>query len=1003
MGKVNSFLTSQQPELFENVSSTSSIVKSWNEGLVLREESLSDSEHPIEGLRTPQIGAICAIKAHWSINDNKPAIIVMPTGSGKTDTMIACMIWESLEHVLVVVPTALLRSQIASKFEDLGILSRYGLLKGGVIKPNVFELKNWPVSHQKCFEIFRNNNVVVTTVAMISKKKQEEFHDLISEYDAVFFDEAHHTTAPTWTKIRNAFTGKRILQFTATPFRRDEKLILGKIIYNYPLSHAMRDGIFTKIHFHPIDEYDRSSADKKIAKKALSLLRSDREAGKDHMLLVRANTIDRANFLYDQFYNITENSDLFPVLVTSDRKKLKPKHAMELIAQKQAKIIVSVDMFGEGIDLPNLKIAALHDQYKSLPITLQFIGRITRSEANLGEAKFVANLGDETFIPALQKLYIENADWNKVLPELSRYAVLRRTSFQELVERFVKNEDEELELTHLLSIFKPTVSMRVFGYSDDSTININNWGVVLKGDPAVYVTNDENLLISFSKESMRINWMSGPECTDIRWGYSLVYIDRTRKLCYVNSSEHGINEFDLAKAIVPSRYTIDPEFNFRVFGGMKRLLLSNVGLKKMMGNRSITYQSFIGSNVEDGLSYILRHSSQKSNLFGTGYEGCGPETIGAAAKGRIWSFKQDNLDNFLRWAEQCGEKLTDSSISVESILKGVLKPKKIEELPPIGIICVEQNSDLISEKGESQYSVILDNQEIDIFDTELKPELEDGYNQYHLIISMIIGRNRAKVPLKMTLDNSGFRFKRLELLTDIKIKKGNYISSIEALLNDNPPSIIFADFSFLIGAYYVPIEEISSEIELDEDYLEVWNWDGVNIRSESYIPEKNNIDSVQYKVLEKEKDLWDVLYLDDGCGEIADIVALKDTDDYIRACFYHCKYSSEDMPGARKKDLYELCGQARLSAKWKNASTNLLKQLLRRSKGKENRFIKGSSNDFRTMKRSLIDKSLDLSIILVQPGVSKTKISIQMKNMLIATQSYLMDTNSIESRLICSL
>jgi len=90
---------------------------------------------------------------------------------------------------------------------------------------------------------------------------------------------------------------------------------------------------------------------------------------------------------------------------------------------------------GKGIDLPNLKIAALHDQYKSLPITLQFIGRITRSEANLGEAKFVANLGDETFIPALQKLYIENADWNKVLPELSRYAVLRRTSFQQLVQR----------------------------------------------------------------------------------------------------------------------------------------------------------------------------------------------------------------------------------------------------------------------------------------------------------------------------------------------------------------------------------------------------------------------------------------------------------------------------------------------------------------------------------------------------------------------------------------
>jgi hypothetical protein len=689
--------------------------------------------------------------------------------------------------------------------------------------------------------------------------------------------------------------------------------------------------------------------------------------------------------------------------VTSDRKKLKPRDAMELVAQKRAKVVVSVDMFGEGIDLPNLKIAALHDQYKSLPITLQFIGRITRSESDLGEAKFVANLADESFIPALQKLYIENADWNKVLPELSNYAILKRTSFQELIERLIKNEDEEFELTHILSIFKPTVSMRVFGYTDDSTININNWGVVLKGDPVVYISNDENLLISFSKESIRLKWMTGLECTDIRWGYSLVYIDRTRKLCYVNSSEQGVDEFSLAEAIVPSRYSLNPEFNFRVFGSMKRLLLSNVGLKKMMGNRSITYQSFIGSNVEDGLSYILKHSSQKSNLFGTGYEGCGPETIGAAAKGRIWSFKQDNLDNFLKWAEHCGEKLTDSSISVKSILKGVLKPKKIDEIPQIGIICVEQNSDLVSEKGESRYSVLLDNQEVDIFDTELKPELEDGYDQHYLIISMIVGRNKTKVPFKFVLNDLGFRFERLELLSDIKIKKGNNISSIEALFNDNPPSIIFADFSFLIGAYYVSIEEISSEIALDDDYLEVWNWDGVNIRSESYDPVINNTDCVQFKVIEKIKDLWDILYLDDGCGEIADIVALRETTESIQACFFHCKYSSEDKPGARKKDLYELCGQARLSAKWKNSSVNLFRQLLRRSKEKENRFIKGSSNELRTMKRSLIEKSLDLSIILVQPGVSKTKISTQMKSMLIATQSYLLDTNSIKSKLICSL
>ena len=47
-------------------------------------------------------------------------------------------------------------------------------------------------------------------------------------------------------------------------------------------------------------------------------------------------------------------------------------------------------MLGEGFDLPELKIAAFHDVKKSLPITLQFAGRFTRTsrDNNLGKASF---------------------------------------------------------------------------------------------------------------------------------------------------------------------------------------------------------------------------------------------------------------------------------------------------------------------------------------------------------------------------------------------------------------------------------------------------------------------------------------------------------------------------------------------------------------------------------------------------------------------------------------
>jgi superfamily II DNA or RNA helicase len=47
-----------------------------------------------------------------------------------------------------------------------------------------------------------------------------------------------------------------VLQLTATPFRRDGKLVDGKVIYSYPLQLAQRDGYFEKIVFEPVYEIE---------------------------------------------------------------------------------------------------------------------------------------------------------------------------------------------------------------------------------------------------------------------------------------------------------------------------------------------------------------------------------------------------------------------------------------------------------------------------------------------------------------------------------------------------------------------------------------------------------------------------------------------------------------------------------------------------------------------------------------------------------------------------
>ncbi len=71
----------------------------------------------------------------------------------------------------------------------------------------------------------------------------------------LFVDEAHHISANSWQAIREKFKDKRVVQFTATPFRNDKKSLGGKIVYNYTMGEAQRAGYFTNVNLLPVEEY----------------------------------------------------------------------------------------------------------------------------------------------------------------------------------------------------------------------------------------------------------------------------------------------------------------------------------------------------------------------------------------------------------------------------------------------------------------------------------------------------------------------------------------------------------------------------------------------------------------------------------------------------------------------------------------------------------------------------------------------------------------------------
>lgn len=185
----------------------------------------------------------------------------MPTGTGKTETMLALLTRESLGRLLVIVPTNHLREQIGEKFVTLGLLKSLGVLGADAAYPVVALLERKPKTPDEVDAVFARCNVVVTTMSIAGQCTEAVQRRMAELCTHLFIDEAHHISARTWDALRKRFTERPIVQFTATPFRNDGKLVDGKVVFNYPLRKAQAEGYFKQIRFKPVDEFDLQEAD----------------------------------------------------------------------------------------------------------------------------------------------------------------------------------------------------------------------------------------------------------------------------------------------------------------------------------------------------------------------------------------------------------------------------------------------------------------------------------------------------------------------------------------------------------------------------------------------------------------------------------------------------------------------------------------------------------------------------------------------------------------------
>ncbi len=579
--------------------------------------------------------------------------------------MLAVTVESRGDRILVIVPTDALRQQTADKFREYGLLRKLGII-GDIQNPVVGVITGKPEVAQ--FDVIRTCNIVVTTMASISRADDHEQREFAALFSEVFLDEAHHAQATTWNKFSEFCGHARMLLFTATPFREDGKALNGKIIYNYPLQLAQQNEFFKPIQFLQVFEPDSSLADVRIAEKAVEKLRADLANGLDHMLLARANTIGHAQRLFADIYNATF-PDLNPVLVHSQTRGR--EQVLRNIRRGLHRIVICVDMFGEGFDLPQLKVAALHSVHKSLGITLQFIGRFARAAANVGNASFVANTAEDGVPEALESLYQEDADWNTLLSDLSYDAINPQARLSELVENL-----EPLEITSELEIstltMKPKLSTEVFRVPD-----FDHTGYHKAFRPTQFIhqpvfSQQDQMLVLIVNQKDRVDWTDSRDIAIDTWDLFVIYYDEDRSLLFINSSRRSF-ALKLAQSLSSDPQSVRDEDVFRAFSNLRRLTLHSVGLTGL--SRNVRYQMFAGLDVRDAIDPVLQQDKMKSNIMGVGYEDGRRVSVGCSRKGKIWSLQTDSLAGWRDWCHDLGVKLSNENIEPNDFLKYTLIPE----------------------------------------------------------------------------------------------------------------------------------------------------------------------------------------------------------------------------------------------------------------------------------------------------------------------------------------
>ena len=953
-------------------------------------------------LRSPQVGAVHAALSHFLSSNDEPGLIVMPTGTGKTESMLAIAVHEQLRHLMVLVPTAALREQIAGKFLSLGILQREGIVEPRALRPAVVELQRGLASPEDARALLEAAQVVVATPDSLRACSSEAAEALLGGSSHLFVDEAHHAPATTWQNAISRFHGRRVLLFTATPHRRDNQGLRGRQIYRYSLAAAQEAGYYRHIEYSAI--VSLHEADRLIAQAAVDRLRQDRQNGLDHLVMARVGSVARTAQLLPLYMEV--GAEFTPVVIHSQLRGKARREALDALRSRRSRIIICVDMLGEGFDMPQLKIAALHDPRKSLSPLIQLIGRFTRTaeDSALGTASVFAARDAQSALSPLSELYREDADWNRIMRDASERLTVEAERTAEFDSSF-SAAGEALPTSTL----RPTLSAVAFQAPSSSWDPSAGPGVFEAADAevsALTVGHEGNVAWFIVSRLDTVAWSSSGQMEDATHELVVMRFDPERSLLFIHGSEKSSKFEDLAQAVLQGPAALLKEASaFRVLSGLGYPVPTNVGLVDLIDGDN-RFSMHTGGDVSAGLRTQDTGTKSQTHIALKGFVDGERVVISAARSGRFWSPRTArSVQEWVHWCDEQGGKLLDSSIDLVEVIKGFVVPEPLTQMPEEMLLAVEWPA-LVFESLTALPDVEREGSTYSLLELDMVALPTPAGADKRLALLRQVGDSDQQWQVEYTLSAHarGLVITAVDSDVTVRTARGGEFP-FARWLTDNPPTLVLAGDVLVLDGRQVLRATVTPAF--DRERLLALSWTGADLTKESQRREKRP-DSIQYYVSEylRGTRTFDVLLDDDGTGEVADLVGLRVHDGRLVVTLVHCKYSAAEVPGARVEDLYEVCGQAVRSIRRRKRTGVMLELLSQRAGSKLQRGFKPFEVGDEAALVRVCEQAGQLrplfEVIIAQPGLAKSQVREDQLPLLAGVASYLQHTAGAPLTLLVS-